>query len=683
MIKKLLLLIVLCTLMTFYIRAQGLYVNWTKQIGGSSSDGGASVAVDNHGNVYTLGEFMDTVDFDSGTGVFNFISNGDYDISIQKLDSNGNFLWAKQIGGHGRDFAGLISTDNSGNLYISGIFMDTVDFDPGAGIFNLISYGEWDMFIQKLDSSGNFLWVKQMGGKGWDYTPQIKLDAKGNIYSTGSFSDTVDFDPGIGIYNLISKGNTDIFVQKLDPNGNFQWAKQMGGIGYDGASSITTDVNGNIYITGNFEDTVDFDPGLGINNLISISSDDIFIQKLDSNGNFLWVKQMSGNIYLNSGGSSSITTDIKGNVYSTGEFQNIDIDPGTGVFNLISNGGFDIYIQKLDADGNFLWAKQMGGTGLDYSSSITTDANGNIYTTGDFQNTVDFDPGSEIFNLTSNGGYDIYIQKLDSNGNFLWAKQMGGIGTEHSNSIICDINGSVYCTGNFSNTVYFDSTICFISNGNGDIFIEKLNPCNSPFMYSTQTISACHSYNLYNQTVTTSGIYNQIIGCDSIISTNLTIFSTDASVFDNGINLTANATGAYYQWINCNGNVPITGDTSQSFTPTVNGNYAVVVTKNGCSDTSLCFNMTSVDVNNHNLEYYVAVYPNPFSLTSTLETNLNMRDATLIIYNSLGLQVNILKNISGQKITLKRDNLSCGFYFLQLIQDNMILTTEKIVITNN
>ncbi len=187
---------------------------------------------------------------------------------------------------------------------------------------------------------------------------------------------TVDFDPGVGTANLTSIGSHDNFIQKLDTNGNLLWVKQMGGTGYTYVSSITTDANGNVYTVGAFEATVDFDPGIGTFNLTSVGWSDIFIQKLDANGNLLWVKQIED---TNEHYGLSITTDAIGNLYTTGMFSDtVDFDPGANIFNLTSVGNHDIFIQKLDANGNLLWVKQMGGTGHDFGNSITVDANENV-----------------------------------------------------------------------------------------------------------------------------------------------------------------------------------------------------------------------------------------------------------------------------------------------------------------
>ncbi|MCH8330260.1 MAG: SBBP repeat-containing protein, partial [Bacteroidetes bacterium] len=151
----------------------------------------------------------------------------------------------------------------------------------------------------------------------------------------------------------------------------------------------------------------------------------VFIQKLDNAGNFVWAGSMGGG--LNDYGSC-ITIDPTGNVYITGRFEDTaDFDPTTGTLNLTSNGASDVFIQKLNTAGNLIWARSIGGTSSDYGNSITTDASGNVYVTGYYQGTVDFDPGSGTVNLTSNGSNDVFIQKLDANGILIWANSIGGI----------------------------------------------------------------------------------------------------------------------------------------------------------------------------------------------------------------------------------------------------------------
>jgi len=366
------------------------------------------------------------------------------------------FMWAKQMGGTGFDVPHSIAVDGSGNVYTTGRFEVTADFDPGAGTFNITAAGGWDIFVSKLDALGNFMWAKQMGGASDDIGYSIAVDGSGNVYTTGYFHDTVDFDPGAGSFNMIPAGGRDIFISKLDLLGNFMWAKQMGGISEDRGFSVAVDDFGNVYTTGIFEDTADFDPGPSIFTLTSAGSRDIFISKLDASGNFMWAKQMGG---FSFDIGYSIVVDGSGNVYTTGYFQGtVDFDPGAGTLNMTSAGGRDIFISKLDASGNFMWAKQMGGAFDERGYSIAVDGSGNVYTTGYFSFTVDFDPGAGTFNMTSAGWWDIFVSKLDLLGNFVWAIRMGGTLWDYGTSIALDGSANVYVMGDqyTSGTVDFD-----------------------------------------------------------------------------------------------------------------------------------------------------------------------------------------------------------------------------------
>ena len=449
--------------------------DWVKGMDGSLYSYGRSIVYDNSGNIYTTGSFSGTTDFNPGSGTYNLTAAGMEDIFVQKLDSNGNFIWAKRIGGNSQEWGVSIAVDNVGNTYITGFFKDTVDFNPGSGTHTLISTGIMDIYIEKLDSNGNFIWVKQLGSGGYDEGLSIALDNNANVYTTGYFVGTIDFNPGNGTYNLSSAGNKDIFIQKLDKNGIFIWAKRMGANGDDQGRAISIDNLGNVYTAGFFKSTsVDFDPGNGIYNLAS-SYGGMFLQKLDSNGNFIWAKKFGYGVDI----TNSITIDSLGNVYATGCFSGTsDFDPGNGTYNLSTVNGYDrdIFILKLDPNGNFVWANRMGNNSYDEGYSICTDKFGNVYTTGYFTKIVDFNPGSGTFNLVPVGQRDIFVQKLDSNGDFIWAKGMGGFNYDDGDDIKVDKHGNIYLIGTFSGTVDFNpgNGSSYLSATGHTVFIQKM-----------------------------------------------------------------------------------------------------------------------------------------------------------------------------------------------------------------
>ena len=195
---------------------------------------------------------------------------------------------------------------------------------------------------------------------------------------------------------------------------------------------------------------MDFDPGTGVVNL-TCTSNDVFVQKLDANGNFIWVKQLVGTDFKV---PYSMTTDASGNIYTGGYFKGtVDFNPDRKLkYNLTSFGDYDIFVLKLTGNGVFGWAKQVGGTGQDLCYSLALDPSGYLYTTGQFYGTADFNPGTGIYNLTSFGGNDAYVLKLDLSGNFVWAKQYGGTSYDSGGDIVLDGEGYFYVSGYFYGT---------------------------------------------------------------------------------------------------------------------------------------------------------------------------------------------------------------------------------------
>jgi len=390
---------------------------WAKTLGNLES---FSVSRDNSGNVITTGIFQNTVDFDPGPGTYTLSAKGSYDIFIVKLDASGNFIWAGSLGGTGVDYVRESIIDAVGNVFIVGSFASLVDFDPGPGTFTLNSVNG-SAYLTKLDANGNFILAKQFG----EDATGIDLDATGNIYISGTFSGTSDLDPGPGTYSLTSAGFQDALVLKLDPSGNFIWAKQLGGPKSENTYAIRVDASGNIYSTGTFWQYGDYDPGPATFILTALGLD-IFLSKLDASGNFVFAKQISA---PGSGQCNDIKIDASGNIYLTGQFNGTtDFDLNGGTLNLTPVAFDDIFVAKYDQNSNIYWAINLGGSYSDGGYSLDLDALGNIYSTGYFEGVVDFDPGLGTFTLTTMGtaSADAYINILDNSGNFIWTGQLGG-----------------------------------------------------------------------------------------------------------------------------------------------------------------------------------------------------------------------------------------------------------------
>lgn len=458
--KKLLLLLVLMCFPNIHFSQD---FNWMAQSGGINNDIGNALILDNLGNSYSVGSFKSTpADFDPSDQTFNLSSNGINDIYIQKLDVNGSLVWAKSIGGLSNEGANDIAIDSNNDIYITGFFTGTVDFDPGAGEFNLTSTStSTNTFILKLNSDGEFLWVRQLTGD-TNQGISIAIDSNNNVYTTGSFILQVDFDPSNSTHNLVSLGSFDFYIQKMDSDGNFFWARSYGGDSAgssDLSRSITSDGNNNVLVTGQFQNTIDFDSSSNEYELTSNGIRDIFILKLDTNGNFVWARNIGG---VESDSGSTLISDNLNNIYVTGSFrETVDFDPSSEVFNISSHPDDqlgDIFILKLNSNGDFLWAHGYGGEGKDEGESLATDNLGNLYVLSQFKFTVDFDPSNNLEELSTfnNDAFsDVSIQKFDSDGNLDWVRVYGGPNDDYGSSIKLN-NSNLYITGRFDNVVDFD-----------------------------------------------------------------------------------------------------------------------------------------------------------------------------------------------------------------------------------
>ncbi len=389
--------------------ADGSFI-WAKQVGGALDEGAISrgIDVDAAGNVYFFGDFKGTADFDPNAGIANLTALNS-NMFVCKLSTDGDYVWAKVFEGLNPSFGLDLKVDGDGNVYTTGQFQGITDFDPGVAVYNLDAING-DAFLSKLDNNGNFVWAIKFTSNGSDSGNGLYIDDADDIYLTGSFKNTIDFDPGAGVANLTSNGETDVFICKLDSDAGYIWSTSFGGTLDDFGNSITVDGSDNMYITGNFEGTADFDPTAGVENVTVVGAYDAFVSKFNATGDYQWSKQFGGSTF---DFGMSIATDPTGNVYVGGIYQaTVDFNSGAGTENHTSAGLRDMFIEKLDEDGNFINVKVFGGTFDDYFQTIQVDEDNNIYATGSFNGTVDFDPNAGTTNLLSTGQQDGFILKL-------------------------------------------------------------------------------------------------------------------------------------------------------------------------------------------------------------------------------------------------------------------------------
>ncbi len=417
-------------------------LTWAKGMSGTGGAVGSTICLDNIGNVYTIGQFKGTIDFDPGTNVASLTSINPFDYFITKMDSSGNLIWAKQFGSW-YEYGGSvprISIDNLGNVFAVGSYTGSADFDPGAGISILTTSGLpidiEDNFVLKLDNSGNFIWVKALVpavNSNANRLYSMAIDNLGDIYLTGSFNNTVDFDPGSGV-SILQGNPTSAFICKFNGSGNFLWANRIGNYGSGNfcstiGTTVLTDQTGNIYVSGYCYGSIAY-------NFTPICNSGSFVLKLDINGTYV------SSISLPGYNAQSALIDASGNSF---------------IFTYSSANIFTII--KLDVSGNMLWTKA-----FDYhieAHGAALSQSDNIFLSGAFYGTVDFDPGIGITNLSSTNPNlsDAFILKINNDGDFLWAKKTGGTSYGMGNEIAVDASENMYSTGTYNTTRDFDPSI--------------------------------------------------------------------------------------------------------------------------------------------------------------------------------------------------------------------------------
>lgn len=768
----------LCAISTF---TQTQNLQWVNQVGSGGSDYVYGLSTDASGNIYATGGFSGTVDFDPGPGTSNLTSSGSNDIFVAKYNSTGNLIWAKKFGGTSVDYGSSLGVDASGNIYVTGYFQGTADFDPDAGTFNLTSLGQYDIFNFKLTNIGNLVWAVSYGGTGFDFGRRITVDAAGNSYTTGTFRSIVDFDPGAGTNNVTSLGLEDVYIEKLDPNGNLLWNRRVGGTGSDAANGITLDGVGSVYITGGFSGTADMDPGGATNNLISNGGIDCFILRLDIASNFIWVRGFGG---TGTDISNSVAIDPSGNILSGGIYVNtVDFDPGAGISNLTaSNSSSEGYILQLSSAGNYNWVKNISCDNNSQVKDISIGTGSNVYITGRYIGNADLDPGSSNINVTATPGGNVFNLILDQSGNHVSSNGFGDVSNPDEGYCVQALPHNNFVSGGFFNgTPDFDpqaGIANLTSLGGDDGFIQKIclnttgivntNACSSylspsgnyqwnasgtytdtlaniggcdsiitvnlTILSSNSTIdqNTCDSvispsgnyvWNItgtYNDTIpnhvgcdsiitvnvtllpttstvninacryyispstiytwTSSGIYTDtllnVIGCDSIVTINLSLTNIDTTItINNGI-FTVAQPGALYQWYDCIAQSNISGAINQTYTPLVNGDYGIIVSLNGCTDTTACYTINNVgteDISSASLN----IYPNPAKeyvqvASDEIITQWKLVDIT-------GKTV-IARNENKTTFNISLEELTPGIYFIQLNIGASIIVKQLIIV---
>lgn len=553
---------------------------------------------------------------------------------ILSMQSRSQILeWANGIGSITGDKGRSVVVDAAGNSYVTGSFSGTMDFDPSANIATQNCSGNSDVFVVKFDNQGVYQWAIKMGGTGTDEGHDIAVDANGDVYVTGYFNATVDFDPSGSTANLTAGAFDDAFVAKYTAGGGYQWAFKIGAVGYSYGESICVDPMGDIIVTGDYSQTVDFDPSGNTANLSSFANtQDFFVAKYSNAGVYQWAFS-AGESYMD--GCPGVCTDALGNIFITGNFYGpVDFDPSGSTATVTSTSTTDIFVAKYNSSGAYQWAFKLGSSQYNYGRSINADGAGDIVVTGEFYGTVDFDPSVNVVNLTASGVQnDAYVAKYNTNGDYQWAFNLGGNAVSDAGyGITTDAANDIIVTGFFGASADFDP-------GNGTAVLNAL---------SADIFVAKYSSSGAYQWAFGAGYLNQDWGHAVAVDGNGYVYAT-----------------GYFQ-------------DSTDFDPTIdsmklgsNGVYDVFVAK---------YSHPTTGAQPGRIEQAALLYPNPLSDQAVLEFPVLRDVASLNLYNSKGELVKVIAGIAGSRASMDRHGLPDGLYYYILQTGEQVITSGKIVV---
>lgn len=698
------------TILSSTIQAQNILTE-AHAIGGVGTEFEGLCAVSPSGPVALCGAFNSpTIDANPGAGTTILTNQGSEDAFLSLYDIFGNHQWSVHIGGAGSQRI----TDviwGPVEIYVCGYFQNTVDFDPTAGVSNLVGTStNFSAFVARYNPVGTLDWVKGFSINSRAYG--LDLNSDNEVVVVGQFSGTNDLDPGAGTALVTSNGGADCFYLELDrAGGNFIRGLGFGGAGLDRAMAVS-EVGNNIMISGGYADTVDFDPGASQYIVPSQGAQTGFALCLDSNLNFNWVyttpyaaleiinlqQSASGNeifasadqllLKFNAGGamlmnhfSNSIIQAMA--LTPSGELAvagicpgGIDVDPGP---NMLMRNGQSMYIAEYN-DTTIKFVKFIPGIALPKSLAFIPMSVG-VVVSGLFADTTDFNPSSPIDTLTPASPYlnDIFLAYYGSCSTVY----------ETYNMNLCPgdtitVNGLHYISLEFTpgvpqlvcielNQMAYNTTQTMLWNQNAEGGCDTMHTATitaQPLRITNQTLTLCQGNsvtvgtNVYSASGTYQDIFTSVGGCDSTVNTFLTITPVDTNLTQTATNVSSGNTNATFQWIDCSSGQAIPGATLNSFTPSVNGSYACILIENGCTDTTGCYQFTEVSITENSPGISMSMSPNPASdfisitCTATIE-KIEIRDVSgrLIISESANGTLNIIDT----------SVLSNGFYTVTVI----------------
>lgn len=565
------------------------------------------------------------------------------------LSYSQNFKWAIGSGSSQFDYSTDIKTDISGNIFMTGIFSGSMNFDSAGITKTLNTTGSRDLFLVKYNCKRVYQWAIRVGGtsnEGGSFAQiRIKTDNSSNVYFTGTFLTTATFTSTNGIsQNKTSNGAEDMFFAKYNTNGVLQWVVQAGGTGSDESGDVSIDNSGNPYFTGIFSSTCTFNTITGLPaNLISAGSQDMFIAKYDINGNRQWINS-AGGAAQDIGVSLSVSNT--GDVYVSGNYSCcVGGTCSFGTITISNTSSWGAYLAKANNSGNWLWVNCLGAAAAEAGSDVLVDNLGQVYFLGHFNGSTSISsqsPGSST-SISTNGLFDVFLGCFDLNGVVVWTRTFGGTGNDYGWNLTYDpLSTSIIAVGDFSTSVNFGPTTKS-SSGNTDVYITWINR-NTGIVQKVVTgggtgiedAFACDltidnkvlvsglfqntaTFNPYS--ITTYGAEDAFMA--KIGAENLLINSNKISICgnDSALLYTLNNNSFSYQWYR--NSIPIAPSNNDSIYVKSAGTYKLIITNN-CNEVDTSNNIT------------ISVVPLTLTINASPGQNICSGDSVRLIATSVG-----------------------------------------------
>ena len=413
--------------------------------------------MDDSDNLYSIGHFQGSPSFDA----IRLTSAGQTDVFVTKLDSQAHVLWAVALGGPGADEGRGIAAASSGDVYATGTFSGTVDFDPGPGRTELTSAGGSDAFLLRLSPKGELVWARRFGGPQGDVGLRVAVSPDA-VWATGSFQGTMDAVPG-----LTSAGKRDAFLAKLDLEGHLLWARRIGGPKDDEGSGVAASRNGEVWVAGNFAETPSLGPEAGGLDMASAGRTDVFLLRLDATGRLLWSGRLGG---AKDDVCEGLAATIAGGAAVIGEFsETMDGDPGPSSLSLASHGSTDAFLVRVDGTGRLVWAKGFGEEGPDLGTAVAGDRFGSVYAAGHLDR--------------RHGGSMAWVAEHSDSGERAWSVGLQATGGLQALGITANAHGTATVAGSFKGETkeLREAGAARVPGfGKSDAFVWRLAPPTSP-----------------------------------------------------------------------------------------------------------------------------------------------------------------------------------------------------------